>query len=94
MKVLVGSNRLGPVAVFLPDGSHAVVPAHEELVAPLVAQVQARGPQASFEEYAQRLVDGSPYAGRWSLEQVPDGSSASQALYLVRYRAAGEFFQP
>jgi hypothetical protein len=88
VKALVGANRLGPAAVFLPDGSHAVIPAAEALVAPLAAEVAARGPQASWEEHAARLCAGAGYAGRWSQEDVPDGISAQQALHLARYRAA------
>jgi hypothetical protein len=88
VKVLVAANRLGPAAVFLSDGTHAEVGAHENLIAPPVAQVAARGSQASWEEHAERLVASAPYAGRWSLADVPDGISARQALYLARYRAA------
>ena len=90
MKVLVGSTRLGPSAVFLPDGSHAEVPAHENLIRPLVAQAQARGTHATFEQHAKLLAQGPPYAGRWSLLDVPDGISASQALYYARHRSARE----
>jgi hypothetical protein len=90
VKILVGSGRLGPLAVFLPDGSHAEVPAHENLIAPLVAQVQARGTEATFEEHAQRLAAGPPYAGHWSLLEVPDGISAPQALHYARYRVASD----
>jgi hypothetical protein len=93
VKVLVGSNRLGPAAVFLPDGSRAVVPAHENLTAPLVAEVSARGPQASFEEHAARLVAGPQQAAHWELAEVPDGISAQQALHLMRYQAAKSLFQ-
>ncbi len=88
MKVLVAAGRRGPMAVFLPDGTHAEVPAHENLIAPLRAQVQARGTQASWEQHAKRLADGPSYAGKWSLLEVPDGVSASQALYYARYRVA------
>jgi hypothetical protein len=90
VKVLVGSGRLGPMAVFLPDGSHAEVPAHENLIRPLVAQAQARGTGATFEEHAKRLADGQGYAGHWSVLDVPDGISAPQALHYARYRSAKE----
>jgi hypothetical protein len=93
MRVLVGSSRLGPAAVFLPDGTHAAVPASENLIEPLIAQVQARGPQATFEEHAERLVQGPPYAGHWSLLDVPDGISAPQALHYARYRVAADLFR-
>lgn len=92
MKVLVGSNRIGPAAVFLPDGTHAAAPAASDLIEPLVAQAEARGPQATFEEHAKRLVQGPPYAGHWSLLDVPDGISAPQALHYARYRSAREIF--
>ena len=90
MKILVGSGRLGPMAVFLPDGTHAVVPAHENLIAPLVAQAQACGTGATFEEHAERLAARPSYAGDWSLLDIPDGVSAQQALYYARYRAASD----
>ena len=93
VKALVGSGRLGPMAVFLPDGSHAVMPAHEALTAPLVAQVAARGSQASWEEHARRLAASPPYAGRWDVIDVPDGVTAAQALHLVRARASKDLFQ-
>ena len=93
VKALVGSGRLGPMAVFLPDGSHAVMPAHEALTAPLVAQVAARGSQASWEEHARRLAASPPYAGRWDVIDVPDGITAAQALHLARYRASKDLFQ-
>ena len=92
MKVLVGSNRLGPAAVFLPDGTHAAAPAAEALIAPLIAQAQARGSKAAFAEHAKRLAEGAGYAGRWSLLDVPDGISAPQALHYARYRSAKEIF--
>lgn len=92
MKVLVGSNRLGPAAVFLPDGSHAAAPAAEELIAPLLAQVQARGSHATFAEHAKRLTEGPGYAGSWSLQEMPDGISAPQALHYARYRSVKEIF--
>jgi hypothetical protein len=90
MKILVGSGRLGPLAVFLPDGSHAEVPAHENLISPLIAQAQALGTRATFEEHAQRLAAGPPYPGKWSLLDVPDGISAPQALHYARYRVASD----
>ena len=93
MKVLVGANRLGPAAVFLPDGSYAAVPAAEDLVQPLIAQVQARGSQATFAEHAKRLAAGPGYAGQWSVLEVPDGISAPQALHYARYRSASEIFR-
>jgi hypothetical protein len=88
VKVLVGSGRLGPLAVFLPDGTHAVAPAHENLIAPLLAQFAAKGPQTSFEKHAELLAAGAGYAGHWSLLDVPDGISAPQALHYARYREA------
>ena len=93
MKVLVGSNRLGPAAVFLPDGTHAAAPAAEELIAPLLAQVAARGVHATFEQHAKRLADGHGYAGHWHLVDMPDGISAPQALHYARYRSAKEVFE-
>ena len=90
MKILVGSNRIGPAAVFLPDGSHAAAPASEALIAPLLAQAAARGSKATFEEHAKLLSGGPPYAGHWSVLEVPDGISAPQALHYARYRIAAD----
>jgi len=90
VKVLIGSGRLGPMAVFLPDGTYAAVPSAPSLTEPMLAQVRAKGTQASFEEHARRLAGGSPYAGKWSLLEVPDGVSAPQALHYARYRVASD----
>lgn len=92
MKVLVGSGWLGPMAVFLPDGTHAEVPSAEDMIAPLLAQVAARGIHSTFEQHAKVLAAGPGYAGKWRLEQMPDGISAPQALHYARYRSAGEIF--
>jgi hypothetical protein len=92
MKVLAGANRLGPVAVFLPDGSHAEVSGHPDLTEPLLAEVAARGAEATFGQHAEALRAGPGYAGRWSLPEVPDGITAAQALHLIRYRAAQDLF--
>ena len=92
VKALVASNRMGPAAVFLPDGSHAVIPAHENLTAPLLAEAAAIGTQASFGEYAARLCAAPPYAGHWSLIDAPDGVTAAQVLHLVRARAVRNLF--
>jgi hypothetical protein len=90
MNILVGSGRLGPLAVFLPDGSHAEVPAHENLIEPLLAQVAARGIHSTFERHAKLLSGGPPYAGHWQVLDVPDGISAPQALHYARYRIAAD----
>lgn len=92
MKILVGANRLGPAAVFLPDGSHAEVLASSDLIEPMLAEAAAKGPQVTFEQHAQALAGGPGYAGRWSQLEVPDGVSAPQALHYARYRAAGNLF--
>jgi hypothetical protein len=92
MKALIGSGRLGPMAAFLPDGTHAEVPAHENLIASLIAQAQARGAKASFEEHAERLAAGPPYAGHWQVLDVPAGTSAAQTLHYARYRVARDLF--
>lgn len=93
MRALVASNRMGPAAVFLPDGSHAVIPAHENLTAPLLAEAAAGGTRVSFEEHAARLCAAPPYAGHWTVLDVPEGITAAQALHLVRYRAGKSLFQ-
>jgi len=87
MKVLVASGRLGPQAIFLPDGTHAAIGSTDEIES-LLAEAAARGPQASWLEHAQRLAAGPSYAGHWSLADVPDGLSAGEALHRVRYEAA------
>lgn len=93
MNVLVGSGRLGPMTVFLPDGTHAAV-GGEALTRPLLAQASAGGAQVTFEEHAQRLVAGSSYAGHWSLADVPDGMAAVQALHYVRVQTARAILAP
>jgi len=93
VRIVAGLNRLGPAAVFLPDGSRAVVPGHEALTGPLVSAAAVLGPPGSFEENAGRLCASLPYAGHWELAEVPDGISAAQALHLLRYQAAKSLSQ-
>lgn len=87
MKVLVAATRLGPAAVFLPDGTHATA-GSPELTEPLLTEAAAGGTGASWLEHAQRLAAGPVYAGRWSLADVPDGITAVEALHRVRYAEA------
>lgn len=89
MKVLTYRNRLGPAVVFLPPRKGEVprsaqVPADPALTRPAYAEVAARGPKASWAQYCQALVKSPPYAGTWTLEDVPDGYGPEQALAWVR----------
>jgi hypothetical protein len=101
VKTLVYHDRRGPAVVFLPpkDGEvppSAAAPDHgvASLNAPAYAQVAARGSKASWDDHCRNLVNAPPYAGRWTVEDVPDGSSTTQALRHVREAAAMRNFAP
>lgn len=92
MKALTYHDRRGPAVVFLPPDKPGSPPPSAEvpddgvtsLSAPAYAQVAAQGRKATWEEHCRNLAGGPPYAGRWTLEDVPDGSSPRQALRHVR----------
>lgn len=95
MMVLVYHNRLGAALVFLPPEpgqppASAAVPASPEQLRPAWAQVAARGTQASWEFHCRLLVRSAPYAGTWTVQDIPDGSSPEAALALVLAREQAE----
>lgn len=101
MKALTYHDHRGPAVVFLPPKDSnlpeiAQVPDDgvTSLSAPAYAQVASRGAKATWEQHARNLVNGPPYAGRWTQEDVPDGSSASQALRYIREKSAMALGQP
>lgn len=91
MKVLTYHDRRGPAVVFLPPRGDAApesaaVPDDgvTALSAPAYAQVAARGAKASWQDHCKNLTAAPPYAGRWTVEDAPDGSTARQALGHIR----------
>jgi hypothetical protein len=99
VKALVCHTRLGPTAVFIPPAkgrppASAAVPGGEQFTRPAIAQVGARGHQATWEDHCHLLEQSPPYAGRWTTEEVPDGLSAQQALSRVRRDAAMRELMP
>lgn len=93
MRVLVCHTRLGPTAVFTPPARGALpasarVPGADRIVAPAFTQVASRGPQSGWDAHCRVLASCPPYAGRWTVEDVPDGLTAAQALSRVRRDAA------
>lgn len=93
MKVLAYHCSLGIGAVFLPPRKgevppSAVVPDSNAQVRPAFAQVAAQGRKASWNQHCQVLVESAPYAGRWSVEEVPDGMTPQEALRRVREQEA------
>lgn len=93
MKVLTYSTSHGPTVVFLPPEQGqapdtAAIPAADTLVQPAYSQVAAIGSKASWEQHCQLLVKSPPYAGKWSIEDVPDGLNATAALSKVRYETS------
>jgi hypothetical protein len=77
----------------LPEIAHLPDDGVTSLLAAAYAQVASRGPKATWEQHARNLVSGAPYAGRWTLETVPDGSSARQALRSIREDSAMASFE-
>lgn len=83
------------VAVFLMPGADGVpasaaVPASPAQLRPAWAQVAARGTRASWEFHCRLLVRSAPYAGTWTVQDIPDGSSPEAALALVLAREQAE----
>lgn len=99
MKVLTYRNRLGPAVVFLPPGpdgipKSAAVPGDEELLRPAYNQVAARGPKASWGQHCKALVNSPPYAGTWTVQDVPDSYGPQQALAWVRSQDSSKSLEP
>lgn len=90
MKAAVWTDeRRGPAAVFIPDGPDR--PARTASVPGCppgpFRQWAAKGSGVSWGQWAEHLAGGLPYAGQWSVQEVPDGYSAAQALYHLRAQA-------
>lgn len=99
MKALTYHDRRGPAVVFLPPKGDALpesaaAPGDASLNAPAYTQVASRGAKASWAEHSKNLAAAPPYAGRWTVEDVPDGSTAQQALYHVRGEHAMQALNP
>lgn len=93
MKVLVYHNQHGPAVVFLPPKPGEVplsaeIPGDPALTRPAHAQVAAQGPKATWAQHCQSLVKSPPYAGTWTVEDVPGDYGAQQALAWVRSQAS------
>lgn len=90
MKVAVYHTRqYGPSVVFtvpqdsLPE-SASVPHMSEGMKNRAQGQWAAKGHSLSWEQWAEHLSGQLPYFEQWSVEEVPDGLSAAQALSEVR----------
>lgn len=90
MKVaLWQDDKSGPAAVFIPQGADrpadsATVPGCPPAPA---RQWAAKGTAVSWRQWTEHLTERLPYGGQWSVQDVPDGMSARQALYHLREKA-------
>jgi hypothetical protein len=50
-------------------------------------QLAGKGHSVSWQDWVQHLTERLPYEGRWSVEEVPDGRTARQALAHLRQQA-------
>lgn len=99
MKVLTYHNRLGPAVVFLPPAKgrvpeSAAVPADPGLLRSAYSEVAAMGSKTTWAKHCQALVKSPPYAGTWTVEDVPGGYSAEQALAWIRSQASSASLEP
>lgn len=101
MKVAVYRTlQYGPSMVFtLPaDGEVPADAAIPNLPAGAVhrarSQWAAKGSERGWEDWAQVLAGQLPYFEHWSVEEVPDGMSATQALSQVRQDEAERVMEP
>jgi hypothetical protein len=91
MKVLAYVNQFGPAQVYLPPAGKAVPESAWIPEGPFPrasVQVASRGTDISWDRWCRRLAAQLPYFDSWSVEDVPDGLTASEALSLVRQRAS------
>lgn len=84
----------GPALIgLLPKGKDKV-PATARLSYHLppgpLRQLLAKGSGPTWAQWAQHLTGALPYGGRWTVEEVPDGTSPQQALQHVRETYAGQ----
>jgi hypothetical protein len=50
-------------------------------------QYMAKGSDLTWGQWVQHLSGHLPYGGWWSVEEVPDGRTAHQALAILRQQA-------
>lgn len=91
MKVAVWtSEQYGPAAVFLlTTGKLGITDSATIPQCPPgpVRQWAAKGSDPSWRQWAEHLANGLPHGGQWSVQEVPDGSNAREALYQLRSKA-------
>lgn len=94
MKVIVyHDRRYGPAVVFLPPPRGAVPESAalpNDLFPRAYSQMRARGRTVSWADWGESLVRHAPYFEDWSVEEVPAGTSAHDALGLIRRKQAGD----
>lgn len=100
MNVAVFHNRYGPAVVFtLPPGDselpeHASIP-QGPFPRAFSQFVHDKGTEPSWAQWAEHLAGSLPYFGEhWTVEQVPDGYGAKQALAWVRSQEAERNLTP
>jgi hypothetical protein len=97
MKALVYHNQYGAAQVYMPPAGDGAVPDAASIpqgpFPRAVNQVMDRGNKVSWDEWSQHLTEQYPYFDSWTVEDVPDGSTAQEALNLVRTRAAGNLIE-
>lgn len=90
MNVAVYHNQYGPAVVFtLPKSGpplHASIP--QGPFPRAMSQFLDKGHALTWEQWADHLSGSLPYFDHWSVDQVPDGYTADQALAQVRSQEA------
>jgi hypothetical protein len=94
MKVAVWtSERSGPAAVFI---AKAKAPADTAAIPGCPKgpfhQWAAKGLNVSWGKWIEHLADGLPRYGQWSVQEVPDGIGAREALALLREQQVDRHF--
>lgn len=90
MKVAVWYDpRYGPAYVFmLPRrGIPDVAKIPQDVPPGPRREFYAKGAKLTWEQQAEHLTERLPVAGKWAVEEVPDGITVQQALYHVRQEA-------
>jgi hypothetical protein len=83
--------RFGPAFVALldaRDGEPPQVAAIPRCPPGPARQFAARGSDPTWAQWAEHLATRLPYAGQWSVEEVPDGYPARRALSWLRQQAS------
>lgn len=95
MKVAVYHDpRYGPSVVFTLPGKAEVPESASIPQGPFpraTAQFAAKGPGLSWLQWAGVLAKQLPYFESWTVEDVPAGMSAHNALSVVRHQEADRF---